>query len=90
MQRWVTTTDTTANVQGYSILMLVSFLYLFRPGSVFVNYKVKAGAASFDQIAYSNKIVPQFLDPAYGLDQGTFTTEITSKFKALSVFFSDL
>ncbi|XP_065488048.1 adhesion G protein-coupled receptor F5 [Caloenas nicobarica] len=51
----------------------------FRPGSVFVNYEVKAGAASFDQIAYSNKVVPQFLDPAYELDQGTFTTEITNE-----------
>ncbi|NXV91253.1 AGRF5 protein, partial [Calonectris borealis] len=51
----------------------------FRPGSVFVNYEVKAGAASFDQIANSNKIVPQFLDALYRLNQATFTTEITNQ-----------
>ncbi|NXU31638.1 AGRF5 protein, partial [Thalassarche chlororhynchos] len=51
----------------------------FRPGSVFVNYEVKAGAASFDQIANSNKIVPQFLDALYQLNQATFTTEITNQ-----------
>ncbi|XP_049674955.1 adhesion G protein-coupled receptor F5 isoform X2 [Accipiter gentilis] len=51
----------------------------FRPGSVFVNYEVKAGAASFDQIANSNKIVPQFLDALYRLDQTTFTTNITDQ-----------
>ncbi|NXH65590.1 AGRF5 protein, partial [Hydrobates tethys] len=51
----------------------------FRPGSVFVNYEVKAGAASFDQIANSNKIVPQFLDSLYRLNQATFTTEITEQ-----------
>ncbi|KFP53686.1 putative G-protein coupled receptor 116, partial [Cathartes aura] len=51
----------------------------FRPGSVFVNYEVKAGAASFDQIANSNKFVPQFLDALYRLNQATFTTEITNQ-----------
>ncbi|KFQ67814.1 putative G-protein coupled receptor 116, partial [Phaethon lepturus] len=51
----------------------------FRPGSVFVNYEVKAGAATFDQIADSNKIVPQFLDASYRLNQATFTTEITDQ-----------
>ncbi|XP_074905106.1 adhesion G protein-coupled receptor F5 isoform X2 [Buteo buteo] len=51
----------------------------FRPGSVFVNYEVKAGAASFDQIVNSNKIVPQFLDASYQLDQATFTTKITDQ-----------
>ncbi|NXJ45689.1 AGRF5 protein, partial [Spizaetus tyrannus] len=51
----------------------------FRPGSVFVNYEVKAGAASFDQIANSNKIVPQFLDALYRLDQTTFTMKITDQ-----------
>ncbi|NXF46138.1 AGRF5 protein, partial [Oceanites oceanicus] len=51
----------------------------FRPGSVFVNYEVKAGAASFHQIANSNKIVPQFLDALYRLNQATFTTEITNQ-----------
>ncbi|XP_069661746.1 adhesion G protein-coupled receptor F5 isoform X2 [Haliaeetus albicilla] len=51
----------------------------FRPGSVFVNYEVKAGAASFDQIANSNKIVPQFLDAWYQLDQATFTMKITDQ-----------
>lgn len=76
----------TTNMQGYLILVLLSFLYLFRPGSVFVNYEVKAGAASFDQIVNSNKIVPQFLDASYQLDQATFTMKITGKFTALSVF----
>ncbi|KFQ85091.1 putative G-protein coupled receptor 116, partial [Phoenicopterus ruber ruber] len=51
----------------------------FRSGSVFVNYEVKAGAASFDQIASSNKIVPQFLDPLYQLNQATFTTVVTDQ-----------
>ncbi|NWQ92264.1 AGRF5 protein, partial [Burhinus bistriatus] len=51
----------------------------FTSGSVFVNYEVKAGAASFDQIANSNKIVPQFLDPLYQLNQSTFKTEITNQ-----------
>ncbi|XP_074751627.1 adhesion G protein-coupled receptor F5 isoform X3 [Athene noctua] len=51
----------------------------FRPGSVFVNYEVKAGAASFAQIASANKIVPQFLDAFYKVDQSTFTTEITNQ-----------
>ncbi|KAF1413608.1 Adhesion G protein-coupled receptor F5, partial [Spheniscus mendiculus] len=51
----------------------------FRSGSVFVNYEVKAGAASFDQIANSNKIVPQFLDALYQLNQATFRTEITNQ-----------
>ncbi|NWI26865.1 AGRF5 protein, partial [Sula dactylatra] len=51
----------------------------FRPGSVFVNYEVKAGAASFDQIQNSNKIVPQYLDAFYQLNQDTFTTEITDQ-----------
>ncbi|NWX46112.1 AGRF5 protein, partial [Steatornis caripensis] len=51
----------------------------FRPGSVFVNYEVKAGAATFDQIANSNKNVPQFLDALYQLNQATFTTEITNQ-----------
>ncbi|NXS65318.1 AGRF5 protein, partial [Pandion haliaetus] len=51
----------------------------FMPGSVFVKYEVKAGAASFDQIANANKIVPQFLDALYQLNQATFTTEITDQ-----------
>ncbi|NXE15471.1 AGRF5 protein, partial [Lophotis ruficrista] len=51
----------------------------FRPGSVFVNYEVKAGTASFNQITNSNKIVPQFLDASYQLNQATFTTEITNQ-----------
>ncbi|KFP16615.1 putative G-protein coupled receptor 116, partial [Egretta garzetta] len=50
----------------------------FRPGSVIVNYEVKAGAASFSQIANSNRIVPQFLDAYYQLDQATFTIEMTN------------
>ncbi|KFV46035.1 putative G-protein coupled receptor 116, partial [Tyto alba] len=51
----------------------------FRPGSIFVNYEVKAGAASFDQISSSNKIVPQFLDALYQLNPSTFTAEITNQ-----------
>ncbi|XP_071598198.1 adhesion G protein-coupled receptor F5 isoform X2 [Heliangelus exortis] len=51
----------------------------FRPGSVFVNYQVKAGAASFDQIAESNKLVPQFVNDSYRLNKSTFTTEITDQ-----------
>ncbi|KAM9273940.1 adhesion G protein-coupled receptor F5 [Cariama cristata] len=51
----------------------------FRPGSVFVNYEVKAGAASFDQIANANKIVPQYLDAWYQLNQATFITEMTNQ-----------
>ncbi|NXI42476.1 AGRF5 protein, partial [Galbula dea] len=51
----------------------------FSPGSVFVNYEVKAEAASFDQIAKSNKIVAQFLDDLYQLNQATFTAEITNQ-----------
>ncbi|XP_009949747.1 PREDICTED: probable G-protein coupled receptor 116 [Leptosomus discolor] len=51
----------------------------FRPGSVFVNYEVKAGAASFNQIASSNRIVPQYLDALYHLQEHTFTTEITNQ-----------
>ncbi|XP_074717522.1 adhesion G protein-coupled receptor F5 isoform X2 [Strix uralensis] len=51
----------------------------FRSGSVFVNYEVKAGAASFAQIANAHKIVPQFLDTFYQVNQSTFTTEITNQ-----------
>ncbi|XP_009556734.2 adhesion G protein-coupled receptor F5 isoform X1 [Cuculus canorus] len=51
----------------------------FRPGSVFVNYELKAGAVSFDQIAHSSKIAPQFLDASYGLNHDTFVAEITNR-----------
>ncbi|XP_074942765.1 adhesion G protein-coupled receptor F5 isoform X2 [Phalacrocorax aristotelis] len=51
----------------------------FRPGSVLVNYQVKAGTASFDQIANSNKNVPQYLNALYQLNQDTFITEITDQ-----------
>ncbi|KFQ54850.1 putative G-protein coupled receptor 116, partial [Nestor notabilis] len=51
----------------------------FRPGSVFVNYEVKAGAVSFEQIANANKVTPQFLDSLYRLNPATFTTEITDQ-----------
>ncbi|KFQ19388.1 putative G-protein coupled receptor 116, partial [Mesitornis unicolor] len=49
----------------------------FRPGSVFVDYEVKAEAASFDQITNANKMVPQFLDSLYQLNPATFIAEIT-------------
>ncbi|NXP06521.1 AGRF5 protein, partial [Thinocorus orbignyianus] len=51
----------------------------FSPGSVFVNYIVKAAAASFKQISGANKILPQFLDSVYGLNQDTFTTKVTNQ-----------
>ncbi|NXP76067.1 AGRF5 protein, partial [Ramphastos sulfuratus] len=63
----------------------------FSPGSVFVNYEVKAGAASFSQIANSNRVVSQFLDPSYQINETTFTTEITNqtKFVVLPEYFSE-
>lgn len=64
----------------------MSFLYLFSPGSVFVNFEVRTGAASFTQVGDSNRAVPQFLDSSYQLNPFTFTRVITSKFKALSTF----
>ncbi|NWX74634.1 AGRF5 protein, partial [Alca torda] len=51
----------------------------FTPGSVFVNYEVKAGAASFKQITSANKILPQFLDPLYHLNPDTITRKITNQ-----------
>ncbi|NXK47933.1 AGRF5 protein, partial [Chauna torquata] len=51
----------------------------FRPGSVFVNYKVKAGEASFNQIEYSNRLVPQILDQFYQLIPTSFTTKIMNQ-----------
>ncbi|NWR75131.1 AGRF5 protein, partial [Centropus unirufus] len=51
----------------------------FRPGSVVVNYEVKAGPASFNQIAHSSKMAPQFLDALYGLNPGTFVAEMTNQ-----------
>ncbi|NXC95687.1 AGRF5 protein, partial [Certhia familiaris] len=51
----------------------------FRPGSVFVSYEVRTGAASFTQIGDSNRAVPQFLDSSYQLNQYTFTRIITNQ-----------
>ncbi|NXL87030.1 AGRF5 protein, partial [Alectura lathami] len=51
----------------------------FRPGSILVNYKVEAEAASFNQIQHSNSLVPQFLDAVYQLGPPSFTTEITDQ-----------
>lgn len=59
---------------------------LFRPGSISVDYGVKARAVTFSEIHYSNLRVPKFLNQSYYLIPSSFTTEITSKFKALSVF----
>ncbi|XP_064001827.1 adhesion G protein-coupled receptor F5 isoform X2 [Pogoniulus pusillus] len=53
----------------------------FSPGSVVVNYEVKAGAASFNQIADSNRVVSQVLDHSYQINETTFTTEITNQTK---------
>ncbi|NXI58476.1 AGRF5 protein, partial [Chloroceryle aenea] len=47
----------------------------FSPGSVFVNYELKVGAATVDQIGNSNRYVQQFLDKWYQLNQSTFTEE---------------
>ncbi|NXX28388.1 AGRF5 protein, partial [Nicator chloris] len=51
----------------------------FSPGSVFVNYEVRTGAASFTQVGRSNRAVPQFLDSSYQLNQFTFTRVITNQ-----------
>ncbi|NXN84779.1 AGRF5 protein, partial [Bombycilla garrulus] len=51
----------------------------FNPGSVFVNYEVRAGAASFTQVGDSNRAVPQFLDSSYQLNPFTFTRVITNQ-----------
>uniref|UniRef100_A0A8B9BE01 Adhesion G protein-coupled receptor F5 n=1 Tax=Anser brachyrhynchus TaxID=132585 RepID=A0A8B9BE01_9AVES len=51
----------------------------FRPGSVSVNYEVKARAATFSEIDNSNKLIPKFLDPLYYLIPSSFTTEITNQ-----------
>ncbi|NWY62317.1 AGRF5 protein, partial [Chionis minor] len=71
----------TAFNESYSCLpgFVSATVTSFKPGSVFVNYEVKAGRASFDQIASSNKIVPQLLDPLYQLNQSTFKAEITNQ-----------
>ncbi|NWW38053.1 AGRF5 protein, partial [Panurus biarmicus] len=51
----------------------------FSPGSVFVNYEVRTGAASFSQVGNSNRAVPQFLDSSYQLNQFSFTRVITNQ-----------
>ncbi|NWI86640.1 AGRF5 protein, partial [Pitta sordida] len=51
----------------------------FSPGSVFVNYEVKGGPASFNQIAHSNRILRQVVPPSYHLNVSTITTEITNQ-----------
>ncbi|NXH48438.1 AGRF5 protein, partial [Dicaeum eximium] len=51
----------------------------FSPGSVFVNYEVRTGAASFSQVGDSHRAVPQFLDSSYQLNQFTFTRVITDQ-----------
>ncbi|XP_039915310.1 adhesion G protein-coupled receptor F5 isoform X1 [Hirundo rustica] len=51
----------------------------FSPGSVFVNYEVRTGAASFAQVEHSHRAVPQFLDSSYQLNQFTFTRVITNQ-----------
>ncbi|NXB07861.1 AGRF5 protein, partial [Cnemophilus loriae] len=51
----------------------------FSPGSVFVSYEVRTGAASFTQVGDSNRAVPQFLDSSYQLNQSTFTRVITDQ-----------
>ncbi|OXB52975.1 hypothetical protein ASZ78_001309 [Callipepla squamata] len=50
----------------------------FRPGSVEVNYRVEAGAASFHQLAHSNTLVAQYLDEPYSIVPTSFTTEMTN------------
>ncbi|NXR33086.1 AGRF5 protein, partial [Zosterops hypoxanthus] len=51
----------------------------FSPGSVFVNYEVRTGAASFTQLGHSNRGVPQFLDASYHLNPSSFTRVITNQ-----------
>nr|ADD70316.1 G protein-coupled receptor 116 [Zonotrichia albicollis] len=51
----------------------------FSPGSVFVNFEVRTGAASFTQVGHSNRAVPQFLDSSYQLNPFTFTRVITNQ-----------
>ncbi|NXM52670.1 AGRF5 protein, partial [Illadopsis cleaveri] len=51
----------------------------FSPGSVFVNYEVRTGAASFTQVGDSNRRVPQFLNSSYHLNPFTFTRVITNQ-----------
>ncbi|NXY37670.1 AGRF5 protein, partial [Pomatorhinus ruficollis] len=51
----------------------------FSPGSVFVNYEVRTGAASFTQLGGSNRGVPQFLNSSYHLNPFTFTRVITNQ-----------
>ncbi|NXN90857.1 AGRF5 protein, partial [Rhinopomastus cyanomelas] len=51
----------------------------FSPGSVFVSYQVKAGAASFDQVAEASRNVQQHLDEVYVLNQDSFTREIPNR-----------
>ncbi|NXT09329.1 AGRF5 protein, partial [Prunella fulvescens] len=51
----------------------------FSPGSVFVNFEVRTGAASFTQVGDSSRAVPQFLDSSYQLNQFTFTRVITDQ-----------
>ncbi|NXD27043.1 AGRF5 protein, partial [Spelaeornis formosus] len=51
----------------------------FSPGSVFVSYEVRTGAASFIQVGDSNRAVPQLLDSSYQLNQSTFTRIITNQ-----------
>ncbi|NXI03705.1 AGRF5 protein, partial [Pachycephala philippinensis] len=53
----------------------------FSPGSVFVNYVVITGAASFSQVGDSNRAVPQFVDSSYQLNPSTFTRVITNQTK---------
>ncbi|NWT10726.1 AGRF5 protein, partial [Vireo altiloquus] len=53
----------------------------FSRGSVFVNYVVRTGPASFSQVGDSNRAVPQFLDSSYQLNPSTFTRIITNQTK---------
>uniref|UniRef100_A0A8C3U4A6 Adhesion G protein-coupled receptor F5 n=2 Tax=Catharus ustulatus TaxID=91951 RepID=A0A8C3U4A6_CATUS len=51
----------------------------FSPGSVYVNYEVITGAASFTQVGSSNGAVHHFLHSSYQLNQSTFTRVITNQ-----------
>ncbi|NXA91046.1 AGRF5 protein, partial [Melanocharis versteri] len=51
----------------------------FSPGSVFVSYELRTGAAGFTQVGDSNRAVAQFLDSSYQLDQSTFTRVIINQ-----------
>ncbi|XP_032041550.1 adhesion G protein-coupled receptor F5 [Aythya fuligula] len=62
-------------VSGFLSVTIIGF----RPGSISVDYDVKARAVTFSEILYSNLRVPKFLNQSYYLIPSSFTTEITNQ-----------